>query len=153
MNYSYGLKFLSFGIIFTIVADIYVCSSSWILIVLAASRLIGMPIAVVYRMVFDYSDKNIDHEASAHFWNSLTNGFLVVTGVQQACVFYHWTASIPIGSVSYLVGQLCIPLVAYQWIRTIKSTDLRYVQEIGLDINDSKATSRECQLFAQEVCV
>ena len=141
MTYFSGLKFLFFGIVLTIADDIYLSSSSWFLIILASIRLIGMSIALVYRMIFDYDQKNTHQDLSMTFWNSLKSTFLVMAGLQQAFVLYQWAWPLHLWSSIGLVARLIMPFIAYLWIRRIQAEDLSYLQEVCLGTNDRKLPS------------
>ena len=134
-----GLKFLFVGIVVTIMMDIYLCSSSWLLIILASIRLIGMSMALVYRMIFDYDQKNIHQDLSMTFWNSLKNTFLIMAGFQQAFVLYYCTSLWQFWSSVTMI----IPLIGYFWIRRIQAADLTYLQEVCLGTKYSPAGSRK----------
>jgi uncharacterized membrane protein len=138
-----GLKCLFFGIVVTIVNDIHLCSSSWLLIILASVRLIGMHVALVYRMIFDNDQKNIHQDLSIPLWNSLKNAFLVMNGLQQAFVLYHWTSPWQLWSSMAMIGRLIIPFIGYLLIRRIQAEDLTYLQEVCLGTNRSPAAPRK----------
>jgi len=134
MEISRDIYFIIIGIIFTISIDLYLSSSSYVLILLAFSRIIGIFIALFYRIIYDNYDKNINYDTKKLFWNPFKNIFTVIAGIEQAFVLYYIKFSLNIWSILYIIEQVSMPLFVYLWIRRIEKENFYFLQHIWLEI-------------------
>jgi hypothetical protein len=141
MEISRDIYFIIIGIIFTILIDLYLSSSSYVLIFLAFSRIIGIVIALFYRSIYDNYDKNINYDTKKLFWNPFKNIFAVIAAIEQAFILYYIKFSLNIWSILYIIEQVSMPLFVYLWIRRIEKENFYFLQHIWLEIFGSKDKS------------
>jgi hypothetical protein len=111
MLVSKSIYFILLGILLTVSIDFYFSASQWTLTLFAASRAIGICIALVQRIVYD------SHSSFAT--------------IEQAIILYQHAGSIDsFRSMLLLIEQVSIPLLVYLWIRRIERTDMTNLQKI-----------------------
>jgi uncharacterized membrane protein len=132
------IYFIISGIVFTILTDLYLSSTSYRLVFLSVIRIIGIFIALLYRIIYDNYDKNVICDTAKTFWNPFKNTFVVIAAMQQAFVIYHLKFSSDHWSILYIVQQVSMPLFAYLWIRRIQNENLSFFQYVWMEIFGSK---------------
>ena len=137
MKISHQMYFLLFGIVFTVLIDFYVSSSDYLLVFLAFIRMIGIVIALSYRIIYDNYGKNINYDTTKIFWNPFKNIFVTIAAIEQALIMYYVTFSLNFWSILYIIEQVSMPLIFYLWIRRIQNQDFYSLQNIWLEIFDS----------------
>jgi len=138
MEISRQIYFIIIGIVFTILSDLYLSSSNFVLIFLVFIRIIGIFIALFYRIIYDNYDKNINYDTKKRFWNPFKNIFVTIAAIEQAFVLYYIKFSLNISSILYIIQQVSMPLFVYLWIRRIEKEDFSFLQNIWSEIFDSK---------------
>jgi len=138
MEISREIYFILFGIVFTILIDLYISSSSYVLSFLAFIRIGAIFIAVFYRIIYDNYDKNVSYDTKKRFWNPFKNIFVAIAAIEQAFVMYYITFSLNFWTILYITEQVSMPLFAYLWIRRIEKENLGFLQYIWLEVFDSK---------------
>jgi hypothetical protein len=135
MEISREIYFIVIGIVLTISIDLYLSSTSYALLFLSFIRIISMFIAFFYRIIFD------NNERKTSFWNPFKNIFTVIAAIEQAFVIYYLKFSLNIWSILYIIEQVSMPLFVYLWIRRIERENFSILQNIWLEIFDSKTHS------------
>jgi hypothetical protein len=147
MRISRGISFIVIGGLLTMISDAYFSSSSWILLLFAALRTIGIFVALIYRIIYDHCKSTAQKNTALTFWNPFKNLFVVIAAVQQAFVLYHLKSSADLWSILFIVQQMSMPLLAYLWVRRIQREDFRLFQQIWLEIvglnSDASKSVRE----------
>jgi hypothetical protein len=138
MEISRQIYFIIIGIVFTILSDLYLSSSNFVLIFLVFIRIIGIFIALFYRIIYDNYDKNINYDTKKRFWNPFKNIFVTIAAIEQAFILYYIKFSLNISSILYIIQQVSMPLFVYLWIRRIEKEDFSFLQNIWSEIFDSK---------------
>ncbi|CAM4797524.1 unnamed protein product [Rotaria magnacalcarata] len=128
------IYFIFFGILFTIIIDLYLSSSQNALIFLAFTRIIAIFISFFYRIAYDNYDKNVDYDTAKTFWTPFKNLFVIIAVIEQAFVMYHIEFSPNLLSILYIIQQVAMPLFVYLWIRRIEKENLSFLQYIWLEI-------------------
>ena len=134
MKLSRGIYFIVIGGLLTMITDAYFSSSSWMLLLFACLRSIGIFVALIYRIIYEHYETTVPTDTTLTFWNPFKNLFVVVAAVQQAFVLYYLTTSTDFRSILFIVQQVSMPLLAYLWIRRIQREDLSLFQQIWLEI-------------------
>ncbi|CAF0978548.1 unnamed protein product [Adineta steineri] len=140
MEISREIYFILCGIAFTIFFDLYISSSSYVLILCACIRILSICIAFFYRIIYDNYDNN---DTKKTFWNPFKNIFVVIAAIQQAFVLYYINFSLNIWIILYIIVQVSMPLFAYLWIRRIERQNLSFLQYAWFEIFDSKTNQAE----------
>ncbi|CAF1020083.1 unnamed protein product [Adineta steineri] len=140
MEISREIYFILCGIAFTIFFDLYISSSSYVLILCACIRILSICIAFFYRIIYDNYDNN---DTKKTFWNPFKNIFVVIAAIQQAFVLYYIKFSLNIWIILYIIVQVSMPLFAYLWIRRIERQNLSFLQYAWFEIFDSKTNQAE----------
>jgi hypothetical protein len=138
MEISREIYFILFGIVFTILIDLYISSSSYVLSFLAFIRISAIFIAFFYRIIYDNYDKNVNYDTKKRFWNPFKNIFVAIAAIEQAFVMYYIKFSLNFWTILYITEQVSMPLFAYLWIRRIEKENLGFLQYILLEVFDSK---------------
>jgi hypothetical protein len=141
MEISRQIYFIVIGVVFTILIDLYLSSTHYVLIFLAFTRILALFIAFFYRIIYDNYDKNFHYDTKKKFWNPLKNTFVIIAAIEQAFVIYYLKFSLNIWSILYLIEQVSIPLFVYLWIRRIEKENFGFLQHIWFEIFDSKTNS------------
>lgn len=141
MEISREIYFILTGIFFTILIDLYLSLSSYVLIILTFIRIIGIFIALFYRIIYDNYDKNNHYDTKKNFWIPFKNIFVAIAAIEQAFVIYYLKFSLNIWSILYIIQQVSMPLFTYLWIRRIEKENFDFLQQIWLEIVSSKDNS------------
>lgn len=130
MEISPRIYFVAFGILCTILIDLYLSSSNSRLVSLVILRILGISIAIFYRIIYDNYDKNVNLDTTKTFWTPFKNMFVFMAVIQQAFVMYYITFSFDLLSILFIIQQVSMPLLAYLWIRRIEKENLSFLQSI-----------------------
>ncbi|CAF4387614.1 unnamed protein product [Rotaria sp. Silwood2] len=145
MEIARRIYFIFFGLVFTILIDLYLSSSNNVLILLAFIRILGISIAFFYRIIYDNYDKNVNYNTTKTFWNPFKNIFVVIAAIEQAFVMYYIEFSLNFQSILYIIEQVSMPLFAYLWIRRIEKENFSFLQYIWFEIFHS--TNDHAEVF------
>ena len=134
MEISRQIYFIVSGLIVTMLMDVYLSSSSYVLILLAFTRIIAIFIAFFYRIIYDNYDENKTCDTTKTFWTPFKNIFTIIGGIEQAFVMHYIKSSWNIWSVLYIIQQVSMPLLVYLWIRRIEKENFSVLQYIWFEI-------------------
>ena len=120
MDISQKLIFMFFGILLTILIDLYSSSLNNIFLCLAFIRIMAIFIALFYRIIYDNYNTNINDDETKLFWNSFKNLFTIVAIIEQIIVIYYIKFLPTFWTILCIIQQVSMPLLVYLWIRRIQ---------------------------------